>query len=124
MKLRPETALTFDDVLLVPRRSSVRSRRAVSTHTCFSRHIGLAIPIISANMDTVTESPMALAMARAGGIGVIHRFMSTERQAAEVGRVKRAEGFMVDHPHSLPLNATVADARARLAENNIGGLVG
>ena len=82
MKLRPETALTFDDVLLVPRRSSVRSRRAVNTHTCFSRRIGLAIPVISANMDTVTEAPMALAMVRAGGIGVIHRFMTVERQAA------------------------------------------
>jgi IMP dehydrogenase len=123
MKLRSETALTFDDVLLVPRRSSVRSRRAVNTHTCFSRRIGLAIPIISANMDTVTEAPMALAMARAGGIGVIHRFMTVERQAAEVARVKRAEGLMVEHPHSLPLSATVQEARARLAEHHIGGLV-
>jgi IMP dehydrogenase len=123
MKLRSETALTFDDVLLVPRRSSVRSRRAVNTHSCFSRRIGLAIPIVSANMDTVTESPMALAMVRAGGIGVIHRFMTVERQAAEVARVKRAEGFMVEHPHSLPLGATVQEARARLAEHNIGGLV-
>jgi IMP dehydrogenase len=123
MKLRPETALTFDDVLLVPRRSSVRSRRAVNTHTCFSRRIGLAIPIVSANMDTVTEAPMALAMVRAGGIGVIHRFMTVERQAAEVSRVKRAEGFMVERPHSLPQDATVHEARARLAEHNIGGLV-
>ena len=123
MRLRPETALTFDDVLLVPRRSSVRSRRAVNTHSCFSRRIGLAIPIVSANMDTVTESPMALAMARAGGIGVIHRFMTVERQAAEVARVKRAEGFMVERPHSLPLDATVQDARGQLAEHNIGGLV-
>jgi IMP dehydrogenase len=101
----------------------VRSRRAVNTHTCFSRRIGLAIPIISANMDTVTESPMALAMARAGAIGVIHRFMTVERQAAEVARVKRAEGFMVERPHSLPLDATVQEARARLTEHNIGGLV-
>src|SRR5262245_61644486 len=123
MKLRSETALTFDDVLLVPRRSSVRSRRAVNTHTCFSRRIGLAIPVISANMDTVTEAPMALARARAGGIGVIHRFMTVERQAAEVARVKRAEGLMVEHPHSLPLSATVQEARARLAEHQIGGLV-
>ncbi len=123
MNLRPDTALTFDDVLLVPRRSSVRSRRAVNTHSCFSRRIGLAIPIVSANMDTVTESPMALAMARAGAIGVIHRFMTVERQAAEVARVKRAEGFMVERPHSLPLDATVQEARAQLAEHNIGGLV-
>src|SRR5262245_13828572 len=123
MKLRSETALTFDDVLLVPRRSSVRSRRAVNTHTCFSRRIGLAIPVISANMDTVTEAPMALARARAGGIGVIHRFMTVERQANEVARVKRAEGFMVEQPHSLSLTATVQEARAQLAEHNIGGLV-
>jgi IMP dehydrogenase len=123
MKLRPETALTFDDVLLVPRRSSVRSRQAVSTHSCFSRRIRLAIPIVSANMDTVTESTMALAMARAGAIGVIHRFMSVQRQAAEVERVKRAEGLMVEHPHSLPASASVREARARLAEHQIGGLV-
>jgi IMP dehydrogenase len=123
MRLRPETALTFDDVLLVPRRSSVRSRQAVSTHTCFSRRIRLAIPIISANMDTVTEAPMALAMARAGGIGVIHRFMTVERQAAEVERVKRAEGLMVDDPHSVSPSATVQEARDQLAEYQIGGLV-
>jgi IMP dehydrogenase len=123
MKLRPETALTFDDVLLVPRRSSVRSRHAVSTHTAFSRRIRLAIPIISANMDTVTEAPMALAMARAGGIGVIHRFMTVERQAAEVERVKRAEGLMVDHPHSVSPEASVCEARELLAAHQIGGLV-
>jgi IMP dehydrogenase len=123
MKLRPETALTFDDVLLVPRRSSVRSRQAVTTHTSFSRRIRLAIPIISANMDTVTESAMALAIARAGGIGVIHRFMSTQRQAAEIERVKRAEGLMVDHPHSVTAHATVREAREQLAEHQIGGLV-
>jgi len=123
MRLRPEIALTFDDVLLVPRRSSVRSRQAVSTYTCFSRRIRLAIPIVSANMDTVTESAMALAMARAGGLGVIHRFMSIQRQAAEVERVKRAEGFIVDHPHSVPATASVREARDRLAEHQIGGLV-
>src|SRR5689334_13054340 len=82
MKLRPETALTFDDVLLVPTRSSIRSRHAVNTRTQLSRRIGLALPIISANMDTVTEAPMALALARMGGIGIIHRFMTIERQAA------------------------------------------
>src|SRR5689334_6079808 len=96
MKLRPETALTFDDVLLVPKRSSIRSRHAVNTRTLLSRRIALAIPIVGANMDTVTESSMALALARMGGLGVIHRFMTVERQAAEVERVKRAEGFMVE----------------------------
>jgi IMP dehydrogenase len=123
MRIRPETALTFDDVLLAPRRSSVRSRQAVSTHTCFSRRIALAIPVVAANMDTVTEANMALAVAHAGGIGVIHRFMSVERQAAEVARVKRAEGYMVESPLSVPANATVKDAKTRLAEHHIGGLV-
>jgi IMP dehydrogenase len=123
MKLRPELALTFDDVLLVPRRSSIRSRRAVNTQTQFSRRIALSIPIVSSNMDTVTESAMALAMARLGGIGVIHRFMSVERQAAEIERVKRAEGFMVEHPLSVPADASVQQARNILAAHNIGGLL-
>ncbi|MEM8530865.1 MAG: IMP dehydrogenase, partial [Chloroflexota bacterium] len=123
MKLRPETALTFDDVLLVPQRSSIRSRHAVHTHTQFSRQLRLSIPIVSSNMDTVTESTMAQAMARLGGLGVIHRFMTIDQQAAEVRRVKRTEGFMVEHPHSLSAQATVREARERLAEHSIGGLV-
>ncbi|MCG8349861.1 MAG: IMP dehydrogenase [Chloroflexales bacterium] len=123
MKLRPETALTFDDVLLVPRRSSIRSRRAVNTRTQFSRRIALAVPIISSNMDTVTEAAMAMAMARLGGLGVIHRFMTTERQAVEVERVKRAEGFLVEYPRSVVLDATVQQARAVMAQHNIGGLL-
>ena len=123
MKLRPETALTFDDVLLVPKRSSIRSRHAVNTRTQLSRAISLAIPIVSANMDTVTESALALAIARMGGIGVLHRFMTIERQAAEVERVKRAEGFMVEQPHSIAADATVQQARVQLAEHDIGGLL-
>lgn len=123
MKLRTETALTFDDVLLVPRRSSIRSRQAVRTSTLFSRRIKLSIPIVSSNMDTVTEAPMAMALARLGGIGVIHRFMPVERQAGEIARVKRAEGLIVEHPHALPAHALVRDARAQLVEHNIGGLV-
>ncbi len=123
MKLRPETALTFDDVLLVPKRSSVRSRRAVSTRTRLSRRIELAIPLVSANMDTVTESAMAIAMAHVGGIGIIHRFMSIERQASEVERVKRAEGFVVESPYGIPRDATVQAARVLMAEHNIGGLL-
>lgn len=123
MKLRNDTALTFDDVLLVPKHSSIRSRHAVSTATQFTRRIRLALPIVSSNMDTVTEAAMGQAMARTGGIGVLHRFMSIERQAAEVMRVKRAEGFIVDEPHSIDESATIADARARMAEYNIGGLV-
>jgi len=123
MKLRPETALTFDDVLLAPRRSSIRSRHAVNTRTQLSRRLTLAIPVISSNMDTVTESAMAQAMARMGGIGVLHRFMTVDRQAAEVQRVKRAEGFMVENPYSIAADATVQQARTQLAEHNIGGLL-
>ncbi len=123
LKLRPETALTFDDVLLSPRRSSIRSRHAVHTRTCFSRNIALAAPIVSANMDTVTEFGMARAIARLGGIGVIHRFMTVERQASEVRRVKRTEGFMVERPYNLPVSASVQDARDRMDELHIGGLV-
>ena len=123
MKLRPETALTFDDVLLVPRRSSIRSRHAVSTATMLSKRIALAVPVISSNMDTVTEAAMAQAMARLGGIGVIHRFMPVEKQAAEVQRVKRAEGYMVDTPHSIPTTATVREAHTRLKDHNVSGLI-
>jgi IMP dehydrogenase len=123
MKLRPDTALTFDDVLLAPRRSSVTSRQAVTTRSCFSRRVEVAIPIISSNMDTVTEAPMAIAMARAGGLGVIHRFMPVERQAREVEQVKRAESFMVDHPYSLPDTATAGEARAEMDKYHIGGLM-
>jgi IMP dehydrogenase len=123
LKLRPETALTFDDVLLVPRRSSIRSRHAVNTRTYFSRNIPMSIPVISSNMDTVTEWSMARAMARLGGIGVIHRFMTIERQAAEIRRIKRTEGFMVERPYNLPATSTVADARARMDEHHVGGLV-
>lgn len=123
MKLRSDTALTFDDVLLAPRRSSVTSRQAVTTRSCFSRRVEVSVPIISSNMDTVTESPMAIAMARAGGLGVIHRFMTIEQQAAEVEQVKRAESFMVDHPYSLPGTATVREARAEMEQHHIGGLM-
>src|SRR6187549_3990972 len=88
--IRPKLGLTFDDVLLVPRHSAVHPRE-VSTVTRLTRTISLNIPLISAAMDTVTEAEMAIAMARAGGIGVLHKNMTVERQAAEVDRVKRSE---------------------------------
>src|ERR1043166_2341068 len=87
----PPLALTYEDVLLIPCRSSVASRRDVETCTRLTRDIRLNLPIVSANMDTVTEARMARAMAREGGIGVIHRFMPIEQEAAEVQRVKRPE---------------------------------
>jgi IMP dehydrogenase len=123
MKLRQETALTFDDVLLVPQRSSIRSRHAVDTSTQFTRRIRLGVPVVSSNMDTVTESSMAIAMARAGGLGVLHRFMTIDRQADEVTRVKRAEGYVVEHPYTLSDTATVHQAKESLLEHAIGGLL-
>src|SRR4051812_1939159 len=95
--IRPKLGLTFDDVLLLPRHSTFHPRE-VSTVTRFTRSISLNIPLISAAMDTVTEADMAIAMARAGGIGVIHKNMTVERQAAEVDRVKRSESGMIMNP--------------------------
>jgi IMP dehydrogenase len=123
MKLRPSPGLTFDDVLLVPRRSPVQSRGDVSTATRLTGEIGMAIPIVSANMDTVTEWPMAVAMARAGGIGVIHRFMPAEREAQEVRRAKRAEGHVVESPVTLLPDATAGEARAEMARRGFGSFV-
>ena len=101
MKIRPETALTFDDVLLVPKRSSIRSRKDVSTSSWLTSGIELEIPIISANMDTVTETHMAIAMAQQGGIGILHRFMGIEQQAEMVRKIKRAENLVVDQPLTI-----------------------
>ncbi len=115
--------LTFDDVLLVPKRSAVVSRSHVSTATWLTRHIRLNIPIVSANMDTVTESQMAIAMARAGGIGIIHRFMPIERQAAEVARVKRAENYVVEHPYTVPPTMSIAEVRRFMEEYDTGGIL-
>lgn len=123
MKIRPTKGLTFDDVLLVPKRSPLASRQDADTSTCLTPDIRLRIPIVSANMDTVTESAMAIAMARAGGIGIIHRFMSTEAQARQVRRVKRAEGFMVEQPRSIAQNASIAEARRLMQLHEVGGLV-
>ncbi|MFQ5695717.1 MAG: IMP dehydrogenase, partial [Terriglobia bacterium] len=90
----PPEALTFDDVLLVPARSGVLPAQA-DTATWFSRHIRLNIPIASAAMDTVTESRLAIALARLGGLGIIHRNMEIERQVEEVDKVKRSESGMI-----------------------------
>src|SRR5256886_14072096 len=94
---RPAVALTFDDVLLLPRHSSVHPRN-VDTRSRFTRKLSLHIPLVAAAMDTVTESEMAIAMAREGGIGVIHKNMPVDRQAAEVDRGKRSESGMILHP--------------------------
>src|SRR5690554_1793986 len=113
--------LTYDDVLLVPAYSEVLPRE-VSISSKFSRNITLNVPIVSAAMDTVTENAMAIAIAREGGIGVLHKNMSIEQQAAEVRKVKRAESGMIIDPVTLPLTATVGDAKAAMIENGIGGI--
>lgn len=118
-----KTGLTYDDVLLIPRFSSVRSRHDVSTRSKLTSNIELNVPIISANMDTVTEVDMAVAIAREGGIGIIHRFMSLEEQASQVQRVKRTESIIIENPYSLPLNATVGEVKKMMREKNVGGIL-
>ncbi len=113
--------LTYDDVLLVPAYSEVLPRE-VSIKTQFSRNISLNVPIVSAAMDTVTESAMAIAIAREGGIGVLHKNMTIEQQAAEVRKVKRAESGMIQDPVTLPKTATVGDAQNTMREFSIGGI--
>ncbi len=113
--------LTYDDVLLVPAHSRVLPRET-EIKTRFSRNIALNVPIVSAAMDTVTESAMAIAMARLGGIGVIHKNMTIERQAAEVKKVKRSESGMIIDPVTISPESTVAEALQLMMENKIGGI--
>ena len=113
--------LTFDDVLLVPFYSEVLPRE-VDLSSMFSRNIRINTPIVSAAMDTVTEDELAIAIAREGGIGVIHKNMSIEKQAAQVKRVKRAENVMILDPITIGLDATVAEAINLMSEYGIGGI--
>jgi IMP dehydrogenase len=119
--LRPGVGLTFDDVLLLPRYSTVHPRD-VSTSSRFTRGIPLTIPLISAAMDTVTESEMAIAMARTGGIGVVHKNMPIDRQAAEVDRVKRSESGMIMNPITLGPDRPVREAAALMKRFRISGV--
>ncbi|MEG1700921.1 MAG: IMP dehydrogenase [Alistipes sp.] len=119
-RVQPE-GLTFDDVLLVPAYSEVLPRE-VNVQTHFSRNICLNIPIVSAAMDTVTEAPLAIALAREGGIGVIHKNMSIAEQAAQVRRVKRAENGMIYDPVTISRDHTVGDALTLMHDNKIGGI--
>ena len=114
--------LTFDDVLLIPAYSEVLPK-TVELRTRFSRHIELNVPFVTAAMDTVTESQMAIAIAREGGIGVIHKNMSIENQAREVAIVKRAENGMIYDPVTIRRGSTVKDALDIMAEYHIGGIL-
>jgi IMP dehydrogenase len=113
--------LTFDDVLLVPARSEVVPAE-VDTRTCLTRQIGLNIPIVSAAMDTVTESHLAIALAQQGGIGIIHRNMPIQRQAEEVDRVKRSESGMIVDPITIGPEKSIAEAQALMARYRISGV--
>ena len=123
MKILQDTALTYDDVLLVPQYSDVDSRRKLSIQTKLTKEITLQIPIVSANMDVVTESEMAIAMAREGGIGIIHRFLSIEEQSRQIQRVKKAESFIVDNPIMMNTAHTVGDLKKLVDETGTGGIL-
>lgn len=116
-----QEGITFDDVLLVPAFSNVTPDK-VTLGTRFSRNITLNIPVVSAAMDTVTEAPLAIAIAREGGIGVIHKNMSIAAQAAQVRKVKRADSGMIYDPVTITKDQTVADALRLMKENRIGGI--
>ena len=120
-RIRPGIALTFDDVLLMPRHSSVHPRD-VSIVSRFTRTIPLNIPFVAAAMDTVTEADMAIAMARAGGIGVLHKNMSIDRQAAEVDRVKRSESGMIMNPITLGADRPLREAHGLMRRFKISGV--
>ncbi|MBU2542329.1 IMP dehydrogenase, partial [Patescibacteria group bacterium] len=116
-------ALTYDDVLIVPRRSSLASRSEANTRTRLTKKINLNIPIITANMDTVTGADMAIAMARLGGIGILHRFMSIEENAEEVKKVKRAQSMIVQDPYKIAPDKTVDEATDYIAKIGVTGLL-
>lgn len=115
--------LTYDDVLLIPQKSSIRTRGDVKTNSFLSRNIPLAIPFVSSNVDTVTESEMAIAMAKLGGIGIIHRFMSLEEQVKQVIKVKRSEGFIMGNPFVLTPNHTLKEARRLMKKNSVTSFI-
>ena len=117
------TGLTYDDVLLVPRRSRVRSRQDVVTRSSFTPGIELEVPIVSANMDTVTTVPMAVAMAQLGGLGVLHRFLPVEEEADEVRRVKRYLTHVVSEPYTIAPTLTLAEARVEAVRLAVTGFV-
>ncbi len=112
------TALTYDDVLLVPKKSSVRSRSEVNTGAKLSKNIKLNIPLVSANMDTVTESRMAIAMSLSGGIGIIHRFCDIATQSKEVAKVKRTQNIIIDKPFTVTTTTTLKEVKAKIQELN------
>jgi IMP dehydrogenase len=121
--LEIKEGLTFDDVLLIPKRSPIISRSQTNLKTKLSRNIILNIPLVSANMDTVTESGMAIALAREGGIGIIHRFMTIEDQVDEVLKVKRSESVIIEQPYTIKADMSVQDADNLMLQYGVSGLL-
>jgi IMP dehydrogenase len=121
--LEIKDGLTFDDVLLVPKRSAVISRSQTDLRTQLSTNISLNIPLISANMDTVTEAGMAIALAREGGIGIVHRFMTIEDQVDEILKVKRSESVVIEQPYTIKRTASIKDAKKMMMDYGVSGLL-
>jgi IMP dehydrogenase len=116
-------ALSYDDVLLVPHYSDIPTRKLIDLSTKFSKRIRLNVPVVSANMDTVTGAEMATHMAREGGMGIIHRFQSAEEEADEVRRVKRAENIFIRDPITIRKEASLREALALMSRNNVAGVI-
>jgi IMP dehydrogenase len=121
--LEIKEGLTFDDVLLVPKYSNITTRSQTDLRTKLSKNISLNIPLISANMDTVTESAMAIAMAREGGIGIIHRFLTVEEEVEEVLKVKRSASVMIERPYTISPDQSAQDAINYMREKGVSGLL-
>ena len=115
--------LTFDDVLLIPKFSDISSRSQTDLSTRLSRNITLNIPLISANMDTITESRMAVTMARQGGIGIIHRFLTINEQVNQVLKVKRSGSVMIENPYLVNQDETIGKALDIMSEKEVSGLL-
>jgi len=121
--LEIKEGLTFDDVLLVPKYSNITTRSQTDLRTKLSKNISLNIPLISANMDTVTEAAMAIAMAREGGIGIIHRFLTVEEEVEEVLKVKRSASVMIENPYTISATQSTKEAINYMHEKGISGLL-
>ena len=121
--LQIKDGLTFDDVLLVPKRSAVISRSQTDLRTRLSTNISLNIPLVSANMDTITEAGMAIALAREGGIGIVHRFMTIEDQVDEILKVKRSESVVIEQPYTIKETTSVKDAKKMMIDYGVSGLL-
>jgi inosine-5'-monophosphate dehydrogenase len=115
--------LSYDDVLAIPKYSEIKTRKEVSTKTKLTRRISINIPIVSSNMDSVTETKMAIAMAENGGIGIIHRFMPIEKQVAQIKAVKRAESFIIEKPYTLTVNHLLKDAKELMLRHGPAGII-